>query len=981
MKRVFILLFLINSYLVSAKTYYVSTTGNDAASGDFTHPWLTWNYAMHHAQAGDTVFFRGGVYPISVTDGTGITIDPRYPESDGGYSGTADNPICYFNYPGEVPILDCSNVTPIYGWNRGITLKFAKYIHFKGLTVRRVLQTNPTIVVGAWQIYFDCDYITTENCTVYDIGGEGFNPIVYGTGSNHYYYINCDAYNCCDSISGSPGQFGSGFSATNEDNDNAVFSFYGCRAWNCSDQGFAGRPRGYVKYDHCWAFDNSGYMNGDGHGFKTTAHDDYFPYPPINREVINCISANNAYSGFATNDQGKPAARLHWYNNFAYHNGYKGKGGGDAGVGFRTETCTGDNLTRILRNNISYANQTAPTWVENAITHDHNSWDQSVSVSDADFISLDYTQLYGARMADGSLPDITFGKLTSTSDLIDKGIDVGLPYSGVAPDLGYCESSSESATPASPVYVSSTIENDTPSILEMTYSLSLANIVPAASAFTVIVNSVARPVSSVAISGTKVLLTLSPQVAYGDAVTVAYTKPSTNPIQTAAGGQAATISAQTVTNRVAAPAVPVYVSSAIENATPSRLEMTYSLSLANIVPAISAFTVSVNSTARTVSSVAISSTKILLTLSPQVAYGDAVTVAYTKPSTNPIQSVAGGQAATISAQTVTNRVVAINIAPVVVVTFPQSSYSGFVNEINAGGSYDANKDNLTITWSAPASVPLSSTSGAIIKFLGPIVNEPTTVEFTVKVSDGKTTQSKVIPIKILPYKPELETAEISNIEASSFQAPNFPQNILDGNIGTIWAANGDDQWLILKLKQSFSVQHVKLAFQPGQKKESYFDIFGSVDKVNWEPILTKSASCAFSGNIQVFEFPPSKADKEFNYIKLVGLGNSADSWNYVSELKIFGNRHINSLAYEKLAAKIYPNPAKEYLTIRIDNSTLIPDFIQLIDLSGSVIYRQNEVDHDLREFTIPIHAKSGTYIVQLGACNMTLFTQKLIVEN
>ena len=38
----------------------------------------------------------------------------------------------------------------------------------------------------------------------------------------------------------------------------------------------------------------------------------------------------------------------------------------------------------------------------------------------------------------------------------------------------------------------------------MTYNLTLANIVPAASAFSVKVNTVTRPVSSVAISGTKV---------------------------------------------------------------------------------------------------------------------------------------------------------------------------------------------------------------------------------------------------------------------------------------------------------------------------------------------------------------------------------------------------------------------------------------------------------------------------------------------
>ena len=75
-------------------------------------------------------------------------------------------------------------------------------------------------------------------------------------------------------------------------------------------------------------------------------------------------------------------------------------------------------------------------------------------------------------------------------------------------------------------------------------------------------------------------------------------------------------------------------------------------------------------------------------------------------------------------------------------------------------------------------------------------------------------------------------AEISNIEASSFQAPYYPYNTIDGNIGTMWSADGDNQWLIIELKQSFSVQHVKLAFQPGQRRESYFDILGSTDKVD-----------------------------------------------------------------------------------------------------------------------------------------------------
>jgi uncharacterized repeat protein (TIGR02059 family) len=534
-------------------------------------------------------------------------------------------------------------------------------------------------------------------------------------------------------------------------------------------------------------------------------------------------------------------------------------------------------------------------------------------------------------------------------------------------------------SPSIPIYVNSVIENTNPSILEMIYNLSLTNIVPAASAFTVKVNSYARTVSSVALSGTKVLLTLASPVAYGDVVTVAYTKPSTYPLQTSAGGQAATITAQNVTNKVAAPAVPVYVSTVIENTTPSQLEMTYNLSLTNIVPAASAFTVRVNSVARTINSVAISGTKVLLTLSSPVTYGDIITVAYTKPSTNPLQTAAGGQVASITAQPVTNRVAVVNIAPVVVVTFPSNSYSGFVNEISASGSYDANKDNLTFTWSAPVSVPLSSKTGATIRFLGPIVNEPSAVEFTVNVSDGKTTKSKIIPVEILPYKSELEAAEVSSVEVSSYYSLNYPHNIIDGNIGTMWSANGVDQWLIIELKELFSIHHVKLAFQPGQKRISYFDVLGSDDKETWEPILTKSASCDFSGDLQVFDFPPSKAGKEFKYVKLAGKGSSTDSWNYFSEMKVFGYRHPNPSFYENLAVKLYPNPAREIINLRIDEPTLSLDFIRIINLLGDVVF-QDIMNPDIKELQIPINLQNGVYIVQLGSGDLTLFAQKLIVS-
>ena len=72
---------------------------------------------------------------------------------------------------------------------------------------------------------------------------------------------------------------------------------------------------------------------------------------------------------------------------------------------------------------------------------DHNTWDSStgVTVTAADFVSVDGTQLATARNSDGSLPTINFLHLASGSDLINKGVDVGLTYLGTYPDLGAFE--------------------------------------------------------------------------------------------------------------------------------------------------------------------------------------------------------------------------------------------------------------------------------------------------------------------------------------------------------------------------------------------------------------------------------------------------------------------------------------------------------------------------------------------------------------
>ena len=262
---------------------------------------------------------------------------------------------------------------------------------------------------------------------------------------------------------------------------------------------------------------------------------------------------------------------------FSYRNGSYGNFWDAGYVNF------GDGIVNgaVYSNNISYLDNNPYYWPQSNRQIAHLILEWWSNRNGGRLYQFRYCQLYGPRKADGSLPDITFGKLVKGSDLIDAGTptitnknySITLTYGGKGPDLGWFESSYESIVsepPSPPVYVSSVIQNTSPARVEMTYNLALANIVPPNTAFTVKVNNVTRSISAVAVSGNKVLITLASPVIYGDAVTVAYNKPASNPLRLHRR-TGCFYDCENVTNNVAA-VIPVYVSSVIQDATPTGLK-------------------------------------------------------------------------------------------------------------------------------------------------------------------------------------------------------------------------------------------------------------------------------------------------------------------------------------------------------------------------------------------------------------------------
>jgi uncharacterized repeat protein (TIGR02059 family) len=1070
MTKVFIVFFLAITLSLSGNTYYVSTSGKDSNPGTISQPFATWDYALNKVVAGDIVYIRDGVY---------------YPDSKPyqrsfyglrvyGRNGTSANPIKIFAYPGETPILDCSKITES-GIHTGILIDYCQYWHFKGLTIRNVKEyansgSYPYTADGF--ALSDCSNITVEQCNVYG-SGSGFT---LGGSNDYIYYTNCDAYENADHYDN--GGLSNGFSINVQPGGHIFYD--GCRAWSNSDDGYdAFGGNGYIAFNNCWAFENGGWdgLTGNGTGFKfgkTTSSKE----SGIQRIATNCVAFENTVTGFDESQDDGSSVDISVYNCTSYNNGVNG-------FAFNYRDAGG---TIILRNNISYRHKYNAS-LRSGIENNYNTWNNNVTVSDADFVSLDSQGAKGARESDGSLPVLDYLHLASGSDLIDAGTDVGIQYSGNDPDMGAYEVQLTSA-PANPVFLSAGVENSSPSIINMNYNLTLASIIPATSSFSITVNSVNRTVNSVSITGTKVSLTLTSPVVYGDAISIAYNKPSSNAIQTAAGGEAASISSVKVNSNVNAASL-VYVSSVIQNAAPSIIELTYNLSLANITPAVSAFNVKVNSLSRAVSTVSISGTKVLLTLSSAAANGDFVTLAYNKPSTNPIQTVSGGQATTLSTQTVTNNIAATppvyissaiqnaapgilemtydinlnsniipaissfnvlvnsqarginslsisgnkvllsllsavkfgdnvtvsytkpatnplqtlsgaasvsisarqvtnncanpsgtNDPPVLVISKNPNSNSGFVSEIDARGTYDTNNDNLTFTWTVPNSVKVSSLNDPLIKFLTPVISISQTIEFQLKVTDGKATVTKSIPINIMPYKPEYDQAKILTAAAVNSLASDYPANASDGNLATKWSAYGIDQSVHFKLSEPFKISHLVIAFLPGQTYSSYFDIYASTDNQTWVPIMTKVVSCSFSGDLQVFDFPSSASGNSYSYIRFDGHGNSSNTLNTISEFRVYGipQQSPSKGNNEKRNIVIYPNPATDVLNISIVDPTIVPEKIKISDLYGKLVY-ENVLNPETKNLKLPINLNAGIYIVSFNGNNSVLFSQKLLVVN
>jgi hypothetical protein len=123
-------------------TYYAAPSGSDTNPGTFEKPWRTIRHATDVLQAGQIVYIREGVYYETVN-----TVN------DGN---ATDGYIVFSAYPGEIPIIDRTDVTT---GNAGFNITHS-YIKLSGLEIRN-WDTGIWMEIGG--------HIEISDCEVHDV--------------------------------------------------------------------------------------------------------------------------------------------------------------------------------------------------------------------------------------------------------------------------------------------------------------------------------------------------------------------------------------------------------------------------------------------------------------------------------------------------------------------------------------------------------------------------------------------------------------------------------------------------------------------------------------------------------------------------------------------------------------------------------------------------------------------------------------------
>jgi hypothetical protein len=393
------------------RIFFIAPDGDNNNSGTPEEPWASLDYAMTQTQPGDVFVLRGGIYyhdeRINIT---------------GYYEG---NPVTIVAYPGEVPVLDFSSMPKDHSNTNYIGMRItAWYVHIIGITVR---------YAGNNGIRMDGSHNILEQVTAY---GNNDTGIHMASNASYNLIRNSDSFHNFNET-GRVGNNADGFSAKFDILPGN--KFYGCRAWENSDDGFDfWRAANTIVVENCWAFGNGDAsvfgnpdnFEGNGNGFKLggdNVRGDHIVIRSVAFDNIGYFSDGRTRNakGFDFNNNPGAMTLIH---NTAFNNGRN----------YVFPIQPNDEQSFFINNlSVLPVNLHAQLPLHAVVVG--NSWQYETDVTADMFLSIDTEPAKGPRQEDGSLPDIDLLRPVPDSFIVNGGVAIAEPFYGTAPDIGAYE--------------------------------------------------------------------------------------------------------------------------------------------------------------------------------------------------------------------------------------------------------------------------------------------------------------------------------------------------------------------------------------------------------------------------------------------------------------------------------------------------------------------------------------------------------------
>jgi len=402
----FYIIVIISISLSLSAQIFVATDGSDSNSGTIDQPFKTIAKAISVVALGDTIYVCDGTYFLTASINIGSSL-----------SGLDSSRYHLFAYKEERPILDFSATTL---GTKGISL-WGNYWYIRGFDIKYAGDNGLHINGGSHNIIERCNFYENRDSGVQLDNGAAYNR-----------FINCDSYYNAD-----PEDYGDADGFAPKLTVGTGNYFYGCRSWWNCDDGWDGYMRGATDVtttlEKCWTWKNGYLKDGsdpgsqaNGNGFKMGGGDNSNVDLLMHHfNLTNCLAFQNKNKGF---DQNNNVGSMTLLNCTGYKNG-------TANYRIKKELVEGQTL--MVKNCVSYDGSVE---LGTFAIQETNSWLDPFYVNADDFVTLIDSMASAPRKSDGSLPDIEFMNLAIGSDLIDAGVDLGIPYFGSAPDIGAFES-------------------------------------------------------------------------------------------------------------------------------------------------------------------------------------------------------------------------------------------------------------------------------------------------------------------------------------------------------------------------------------------------------------------------------------------------------------------------------------------------------------------------------------------------------------